>query len=46
MGFRAAAFKVHIVHIRFHHLDAVPVHGSELQCEVATQGLCEIKSFP
>jgi len=46
MRFPAAAFKVHIVHIRFHHLDAVPVYGGELRCEVATQGLCEIKFFP
>jgi hypothetical protein len=44
MDFPAAVFKVHIVHIRFHHLDAV--HGSEPRCEVATQGLFEIKPFP
>ena len=45
MDFRPASRKVHIVHIRFDQLDAVPMRGSGLRCEAVSQYLSEIESF-
>jgi len=45
MDFRPASRKVHIVHIRFDQLDAVPMRGSAVRCEAVSQYLSEIESF-
>ena len=45
MNFRTASFKVHIVHIRFHQLDAAPMFGSGVRFDVVTRYLFEVESF-
>ena len=44
MDFRAASFKVHIVHICFHQLDAVPLFRSEIGIEAVTHHFSEVES--
>ena len=45
MDFRPASFKVHIVHICFHQLDAAPMFGSGVRCDAVTHYLSEVESF-
>jgi hypothetical protein len=45
MDFRPASFKVHIVHERFHQLDAAPMFGSGVRCEAVTHCFFEVESF-
>ena len=45
MDFRAASFKVHIVHICFHQLDAVPMFRSGIEVEAVIHYSSEIESL-
>src|ERR1700730_19412064 len=45
MDFRPASFKVHIVHIRFHQLDAAPMFGRGIGWDAVTNKLSEVESF-
>ena len=45
MDFRPASRKVHIVHIRFDQLDAVPMRGSGVRGNTVSQYFSEIESF-
>jgi hypothetical protein len=45
MDFRPASFKVHIVHVRFHQLDAAPMFGSGVQGGAITNNPFEVESF-
>jgi hypothetical protein len=44
MNFRTASFKVHVVHIRFHQLDAAPMFGSGVRCDAVTHDVFEVES--
>ena len=44
MDFWPASFKMHIVHERFHQLDAAPIVGSGVRCEALTRYLSEVES--
>jgi hypothetical protein len=46
MDFRPASFKVQIVHIRFHQLDAPPVFGDGVRREAITNKRFEVEPFP
>jgi len=45
MDFRPASFKVHIVYIRFHQLDAASTLGSRVRWDAVTEYLSEVESF-
>src|ERR1700674_938595 len=45
MDFRPASFKMHIVHVRVHQLDAVPLSVSGIRCKAVTRSLSEVESF-
>ena len=44
MDFRPVSFKVQIVHIRLHQLDAAPVFGNGVRCDAVTRYLFEVNS--
>jgi len=44
MDFRPAAVKVHMVHIRFHQLDAAPVLGIGIRCDAVSDCLFDVES--
>ncbi len=45
MDFRPASFKVHIVHIRLHQMDAAPTLGKWVRYESITTCHSEVESF-
>jgi hypothetical protein len=45
MDFRSASFKVHIVHVRFHQLDATAMFGIGIPFHAVTNYLFEVKPF-
>ena len=45
MDFRTASCKMHIVHIRFDQLDAVPMRGGGVRGNAISQYFSEIESF-
>jgi len=45
MNFRPASFKAHIVHVRFHELDAAPMLGSGVGYDAVARYPFEVESF-
>src|SRR5580700_3229901 len=45
VNFRPASFKMHIVHIRFHQQDAVPMFRRGIRCEAVTYDLSDVEPF-
>src|ERR1700722_4666731 len=44
MNFRPASFEAHVVHIRSHQLNAVPMWAREIRCETVAEYLQEVES--